>query len=75
MAEFGIYIIMQYFRWDSVKASTNLNKHGVSFSEAATIFFDALVMLAPDPHHSAQEDRQLAIGKPESKRVLLVSFT
>ena len=28
------------FEWDLAKAKTNLHKHGVSFAEAATVFFD-----------------------------------
>ena len=28
------------FAWDGRKARSNLNKHGVSFEEAQTVFFD-----------------------------------
>jgi len=30
------------FEWDPIKAASNLQKHGVSFAEAATVFFDPL---------------------------------
>jgi len=30
------------FEWDDDKASENLKKHGVSFSEASTVFADPL---------------------------------
>jgi len=45
------------FEWDSVKAEANLQKHGVFFAEAATVFFDPLSTTIPDPLHSNEEDR------------------
>ncbi len=40
------------FEWDSRKASANLCKHGVSFEEAKTVFFDEQARLIDDPYHS-----------------------
>ena len=37
------------FEWDPAKAAANLAKHGVSFSEASTIFGDPLEITIPDP--------------------------
>ena len=39
------------FQWDEDKARTNLEKHGVSFEEAATVFGDppAILILALSP--------------------------
>ena len=48
---------MTEFEWDPKKAANNLRKHGVSFVEAATVFFDTLSVAIPDPLHSADEDR------------------
>ena len=45
------------FEWDTVKAAANFQKHGVSFAEAATVFFDPLSITIPDPLHSHDEDR------------------
>lgn len=28
------------FEWDSKKAKSNIEKHGVSFEEASTVFYD-----------------------------------
>jgi uncharacterized protein len=28
------------FEWDETKAQTNIQKHGVTFEEAAEVFFD-----------------------------------
>jgi len=42
------------FEWDAEKAESNLQKHGVSFDEAATVFFDLLSITIPDPLHSVE---------------------
>ena len=36
------------FEWDSVKAESNLAKHGVSFPEAATVFADPMAVYLDD---------------------------
>ncbi len=54
------------FEWDPRKAEINLRKHGVSFTEAGTIFGDELAITVPDPDHSDNEDR---------RRLLIVSHT
>ena len=43
------------FEWDARKASSNLNKHGISFEEAKSAFFDELAKLIDDPDHSAMK--------------------
>jgi hypothetical protein len=37
------------FEWDSSKAASNAKKHGVSFEEARTVFYDEHALLIPDP--------------------------
>ena len=49
-------------RHDPKKAEKNLNKHGVAFQEAATVFGDPLAITFSDPDHSAEEERQLTFG-------------
>ena len=44
------------FEWDPRKARINLRKHGVSFTEAGTIFGDELAITVSDPDHSDNED-------------------
>ncbi len=66
---------MVYFQWDATKAIKNFAKHGVSFSEAATVFFDSDIMLASDEKHSKKEERLIALGRSQSDRVLFVAFT
>ena len=61
--------------WDPRKAKNNLNKHGVSFTEAAMVFGDELAITVPDPDHSDEEDRYITIGWSDRRRVLIVSHT
>ena len=50
------------FEWDKRKASGNVRKHGISFEEARTAFFDESAVLYHDPDHSDEEDRFLLLG-------------
>ena len=43
--------------WDAQKARENLRKHGVSFEEASSVFFDPLSVTGDDPDHSVGERR------------------
>ena len=45
------------FEWDSVKALSNVRKHGVTFDQAATVFLDALALTVFDAAHSQHEER------------------
>jgi uncharacterized DUF497 family protein len=61
--------------WDPEKAAANESKHGVSFSEAATVLSDPLSITLPDPDYSSQEERLLLLGQSSSGRLLLVALT
>jgi uncharacterized DUF497 family protein len=63
------------FEWDEDKARINLRKHQVSFQEGATVFNDQLVATQPDPDHSFEEQRYIAIGRSVRGRILVVVFT
>jgi uncharacterized DUF497 family protein len=63
------------FQWDEHKASSNMNKHGVSFHEATTIFGDPLALTFPDPAHSNAEERFLTFGRASNGRHIVVSHT
>jgi hypothetical protein len=52
-----------------------LNKHGVSFEEASTVFLDVLSATGADPDHSQGEERWLTFGVSASSNVLVVSHT
>src|SRR5690349_15281107 len=61
------------FEWDPNKAKLNLRRHGISFTEAATVFDDPLSDTSPDPDHSTDEDRFIIIGMSDRSRLLMVS--
>ena len=63
------------FEWNPRKAQVNLQKHGVSFSEAGTVFGDDLAVTVPDPDHSDEEDRYITVGWSNRGRLLMVSHT
>ena len=50
------------FEWDSVKALSNVRKHGVTFDQAATVFLDALALTVFDAAHSQHEERWFMLG-------------
>jgi uncharacterized DUF497 family protein len=60
------------FEWDARKASANKKKHGISFEEARTVFFDENAKLIDDPDHSDDEDRFVLLGVSSSLKVMLV---
>jgi uncharacterized DUF497 family protein len=60
------------FEWDARKAAANERKHGVSFEEARTVFFDERARLIDDPDHSEYEDRFVLLGLSSALRLLLV---
>lgn len=60
------------FDWDEQKAWSNERKHGISFEEAQTAFYDENARLSYDPDHSQSEDRYLLLGMSSSLRILVV---
>ena len=60
------------FEWDARKASANLRKHGVSFEEARTVFFDENALLRPHEDHSDDEERFVLLGLSGRLRTLVV---
>jgi len=61
--------------WDPAKARINLRKHGVSFEEAETVFYDDHALLLDDPEHSGDEDRFVLLGLSSRFRVLVIVHT
>lgn len=53
------------YEWDHEKAAHNLEKHGVSFQEAATVFDDPLYIDFYDPDHSMKTDESPDELRPE----------
>jgi uncharacterized DUF497 family protein len=63
------------FEWDPYKAAANLQRHGVSFEEAATVFDDELALTVPDAAHSYDELREFTIGVSRTGRLIAMAHT
>lgn len=60
------------FEWDKKKAEINEKKHGITFDEAITVFYDDHAILIADPDHSFYEERFLLLGRSERGNILVV---
>ena len=60
------------FEWDSTKAEINIKKHGISFEEAATVFYDEYAIQFFDEKHADIEERFLMLGMSNHLNVLIV---
>ena len=64
---------MIHFEWDDFKNRINIRKHGVSFEEASSVFYDTNAILFDDPSHSAKESRFLILGISRKAHICIVS--
>ncbi len=60
------------FEWDDNKNQINIKKHGVSFEEAKTVFYDDEALVTDDPDHSAEEERFIILGMSNRANLLIV---
>lgn len=60
------------FVWDERKDRANQRKHGISFAEARTVFFDENAREYSDPDHSESEERSLLLGISSRLQVLVM---
>ncbi len=60
------------FEWDDRKEKTNFKKHGVSFEEARTAFYDENAIQFFDPDYSGHEDRFVLLGLSFKLQILVV---
>lgn len=60
------------FEWDQNKEAVNRKKHGVSFQEAQSVFYDDFAVQFFDEEHSTHEQRFLMLGMSTGARLLLV---
>lgn len=60
------------FEWDEAKSLGNQKKHGVTFVEARSVFYEETAHVFDDPDHSEEEQRYLLVGPSVLGRVLVV---
>lgn len=60
------------FEWDTAKATSNKKKHGVSFDEAQSVFYDEFAVQFFDEDNSVSEERFLMLGFSDEARLLIV---
>ena len=60
------------FEWDKRKETMNVKKHGVSFKDGRTVFYDESAIQFYDPDHADQEDRFILLGLSLKPQVLVV---
>ena len=63
------------FEWDDQKAASNVQKHGVSFDEAVSVFGDAMALTFSDTEHAEVEERSRTYGISNKSRLLVVIHT
>jgi len=69
---YNVHMDYLEFDWDARKAKSNEKKHGVSFEEARSAFFDDQAIVYFDPDHSEEEDRFLLLGTSYKSNQLVV---
>lgn len=60
------------FEWDLPKAASNKRKHGVTFEEAKSVFYDDFAIQFFDEENSEMEDRFLLLGHSNKSRILII---
>lgn len=60
------------FEWDENKNQINQKKHGISFEEAQSVFYDEEALLRDDPEHSDDEERFVILGLSREANLLVV---
>ena len=63
---------MLKFEWDESKNKLNIKKHGISFEEASTVFYDDEALIISDESHSEDEERFVLIGFSHKFNLLVV---
>ena len=61
-----------YFDWDENKNQINQKKHGITFEEASSVFYDDEALLKDDPDHSGDEERFIILGFSNKANLLVV---
>ena len=62
------------FTWDPAKNLVNQRKHGISFEEAQTVFWDDYALIEFDSEHSDNEERVRILGRSLKGNILIVVY-
>jgi hypothetical protein len=71
----GLFDQITGFERDTGNREKSWQKHGVSTPECEEVFFNAPLVVRPDPAHSTEEARYFALGMTDAQRALFVAFT
>ena len=63
---------MLKFEWDENKNKSNIKKHGISFEEASSVFYDDEALIISDEAHSRKEERFVMIGFSYKYNLLVI---
>ena len=61
------------YEWDPNKAIANIEKHGIDFADAVTVFDDLNAVTIDDPDY--EEQRFITIAMDAFGRILVVVYT
>ncbi|MGB5747390.1 MAG: BrnT family toxin [Desulfobacterales bacterium] len=61
------------YEWDPSKAIANIEKHGIDFADAVTVFDDFSAVTIDDPDYD--EQRFITIAEDSFGRILVVAYT
>jgi len=61
------------YEWDPSKAIANIEKHGIDFADAVTVFDDFSAVTIDDPDYD--EQRFITIAEDAFGRILVVAYT
>ena len=61
------------YQWDKIKATSNLQKHGIEFADAVSVFSDELAITIPE--NRFDEERFVTIGTDVFGRISVIVFT
>lgn len=69
---YNVHMKQLVFEWDKRKENVNIKKHGISFEEARTTFYDENAVQFFDPDHSDEEGRFILLGVSHRLNTLVV---
>ncbi len=69
---YNVRMNLLVFEWNKTKEKANIKKHGISFDEARTTFYDENAIQFFDPDHSEDKDRFILLGTNYKLNTLVI---